>query len=140
MLIGEFCNRNVVVVTEAQSVTEAARIMRQHRVGDVVVTRGTDLRQVPVGILTDRDVATEIVADKVDPDSVTVKDTMSFELVTVSETDDMLQTVEMMRQRKIRRVPVVDEEGVLVGILTVDDVLDVIAEMLTDIAKLVTAR
>ena len=73
----------------------------------------------------------------VNPETIAVKDAMSFDLVTASENDGVVETITLFRERKIRRIPVVDNQGVLVGILTVDDVIDLLAELLTDIAKLV---
>ena len=72
MRIGDFCNREVVVIKEDSSVTEAASIMREYHVGDVVAVREQYGRRVPVGILTDRDIALGVVAEKIDPKSVSV--------------------------------------------------------------------
>jgi CBS domain-containing protein len=61
---------------------------------------------------------------------------MSFELVTAMENDDLFDTIKRMRDKGIRRLPVVDQGGLLIGILTVDDLIDLIAEQLTDLVKL----
>ncbi|MDH3638160.1 MAG: CBS domain-containing protein [Gammaproteobacteria bacterium] len=137
MQVGEVCNRNVVVIEGDQSVLAAARLMREYRVGDVVVVEERGGRNVPIGIFTDRDVAIEVLADEVDPKSIAVKDAMSYELVTVSIDDGIPETVKFMREKRVRRIPVVDKQGALAGILTIDDVLDLLAETLTDIAHLV---
>lgn len=137
MRVGEFCNREVVVIEEDNSITEAARVMREYHVGDVVIVKAQNGKQFPVGILTDRDVALEIVAKGITPDSIGVGDAMSFDLTTVNEDDDLMHVIEIMRDKGIRRVPVVDFDEALVGILTVDDVLDLLSEILIDIAHLV---
>ena len=137
MRVGEYCNREVVVVEEEKSVTEATAIMRQYHVGDVVICKAESGKQVPVGIITDRDVALEIVAKGIDPDSVRVGDAMSFDLTTVAEHDDLMQVIELMRDKGIRRVPVIDANEALVGILTVDDIVDLLSEVLVDLAHLV---
>ena len=137
MLVGEYCNREVVVVEEEKSVTEAAAIMRQYHVGDVVICKAKYGKQMPVGIITDRDIALEIVAKGTDPDSIRVGDAMSFELVTVTEHDDLMHVIELMRDKGIRRVPVIDADEALVGILTVDDIVDLLSEVLVDLAHLV---
>ena len=137
MLVGEYCNRAVVVVEEDKSVTEAAAIMRQYHVGDVVICKAQSGKQVPVGIITDRDVALEIVAKGIDPDSIRVGDAMSFDLTTVAERDDLMHVIELMRDQGIRRVPVIDADEALVGILTVDDIVDLLSEVLVDLAHLV---
>ena len=140
MRIGEFCNREVVVIKEDSSVTEAASIMREYHVGDVVAVREQYGRRVPVGILTDRDIALGVVAEKIDPKSVSVGDVMSFDLTTVAEDEDLMHAIEIMRENGIRRIPVVDADEVLIGILTVDDVLDLLGGVLIDLVHLVDGQ
>jgi CBS domain-containing protein len=137
MRVGEYCNREVVVVEEEKSVTEAAAVMRQYHVGDLVICKARYGKQIPVGIITDRDIALEIVAKGSDPESIRVGDAMSFDLTTVSEHDDLMHVIEVMRDKGIRRVPVIDADEALVGILTVDDIVDLLSEVLVDLAHLV---
>lgn len=137
MRVGEICNREVVVVVEDRSVKEAAAVMREFHVGDVVVVKEQHGRQMPVGILTDRDVILEVVAAGVDPVSVKVGDVMSFDLTTVPEDADLMHAIEVMRENGVRRIPVTYADGALVGILTVDDVLDLLSEVLIDLVHLV---
>jgi CBS domain-containing protein len=137
MRAGEYCNREVVVVDEERSITQAAEIMREYHVGDVVICKVKYGKQVPVGIFTDRDIALEIVAKGTDPESISVGDAMSFDLTTVTEDDDLMHVIEVMRDKGIRRVPVVDADEALVGILTVDDIVDLLSEVLIDLAHLV---
>lgn len=134
MRVGEICNRDVVVVYKDGSVQEAAQLMRTHHVGDLVVVEERYGQLTPVGILTDRDIVIEIVAKSVDLDAVTIKDIMSFELVTAKEDDDMLETIKLMRAKGVRRIPVVSDRGGLVGILAVDDLIDLLGEILADVA------
>jgi CBS domain-containing protein len=137
MRVGEYCNREVVVVEEDGSITETARIMREYHVGDVIIVRSQNGKQIPKGILTDRDIALEIVAKSADPEIVRAGDAMSYELTTVNEDDDLMHAIEIMRDKGIRRLPVVDLDETLVGILTVDDVLDLVSEVFIDIVHLV---
>jgi CBS domain-containing protein len=137
MHVGEFCNREVVVIEEESSITEAAVVMRENHVGDVVIVQTQYGKKVPVGILTDRDIALEIVALGADPEAVRVGDAMSFDLTTVNEDDDLLHVIEVMRDKGIRRVPVVDVDEALVGIMTVDDIIDLLSEVLIDLTHLV---
>jgi len=136
MRAGEFCNREVVVVDEERSITEAAQIMREYHVGDVVICKVKHGKQTPVGIFTDRDIALEIVARGTDPESISVGDAMSFDLTTVTEDDDLMYVIEVMRDKGIRRVPVIDADEALVGILAVDDIVDLLSEVLVDLAHL----
>lgn len=140
MRVGEFCNREVVIIDQESSVSDAAQVMRQYHVGDVIIVNEQYGKNMPTGILTDRDIALEIVAKGADPESVSVRDAMSFELVTVDEDDDLLRVIELMRDNGIRRVPVVDGDQALVGILTVDDILDVLSEVFVDIVHLVDSQ
>lgn len=140
MRVGEICNREVVVIDEDRTITEAATVLREYHVGDVIVAREFNGRQMPVGILTDRDIALGVVAGEVDPKSVSVGDAMSFELTTVTEDADLMHTIEIMREKGIRRIPVVDADEALVGILTVDDVLDLLSEILVDLTHLVDTQ
>ena len=137
MRVGEYCNREVVVIEQDDSITEAARVMREYHVGNVIIVRSENGKQIPLGILTDRDIALEIVAKSTDPESLRVGDAMSYELTTVSEDDDLMQLIEIMRDKGIRRVPVVDVDETLVGIITVDDLLDLLSEVFIDIVHLV---
>lgn len=137
MPVGELCNREVVVVQRDASVVEAASLMREYHVGDLVVVEDEGGRPRPVGILTDRDIVVELVAEKLSYDAVTVGDLMSNDLLTAAEGDDLFDTLRRMRDRGVRRVPVVDKGGVLLGILVVDDLLDLLAEQLDTIVALI---
>ena len=137
MQVGEYCNREVVIVDADSSVLEAARVMREYHVGDVVVVEEKYGKQSPVGIITDRDIVLEIVAEGSDPENIRVGEAMSFDLVKVSQDDDLMHAIETMRDESVRRVPVVDANDVLIGILSVDDVLDLFSEVLIDIVHLV---
>ncbi len=137
MFAGEICTRDVVFMTRDQAVPEAARLMRQHHVGDVVVVEEEEGRRIPVGILTDRDLVVELLAPGVSPDDVAVGDLMSRELLTLGEGQDLLYALEAMREKGVRRAPVTDIDGALVGLLTVDDIVGVIAEQLQDLSALV---
>ena len=136
MSAGEYCNRDVVVIGKEASISEAVNLLRNYHVGDVVVVEKVGGKNHPIGILTDRDIVVEILAKDVDVSSITVGDVMSLKLVTVTEQTSLLDTLESMRQHGIRRLPVVDGTGVLVGIITLDDLLELFAEQITKIASL----
>ena len=138
MSIKEYCNREVVIVEKTESIRKAVELMRSYHVGDVIVVEKRNGGTVPVGILTDRDIVIEILAEDVDLDKVSVGDVMSYELVTIDERIELMDAIKLMRSRGVRRAPVVDVEGSLVGIFTVDDVLALVAEQLVDIASLIS--
>jgi CBS domain-containing protein len=137
MAIGEICNREVVYVNRDVTVHAACKLMRHYHVGSLVVVDESEGKRVPVGILTDRDIVIEIDAMDLDPKVITAGDIMSPELATVAENHGVLETIEIMRFKGVRRMPIVDADGRLVGIVTIDDLLEVLAEELTDIARIV---
>jgi CBS-domain-containing membrane protein len=138
MSIGEICNREVVYVNREVTVQAACKLMRHYHVGSLVVVDEFDGKRVPVGVVTDRDAIVEVVAMDLDPAVITAGDIMPQELVTVPENHGVLETIEMMRFKGVRRMPVVDGEGRLAGIVTIDDLLEVLAEELTDIVSVVS--
>ena len=138
MPVGELCIRQVVVAPRKASVLEAAKLMRQYHVGDIVVTDDIDGRRVPVGIVTDRDIVLEVLAQELDATSLTVGDIMAGDLITVRENEGVFQTIQLMRAKGARRAPVVNGEGTLVGIVSVDDLVELLAEELGELAKLIS--
>lgn len=137
MPVGELCNREVVIIAPDASINQAVKLMRDRHVGDLVVVEQRGAEPVPVGMLTDRDIVVEVVAEDVDPQSVSVRDVMSISLVTVRERDDLVDVIGRMRSHGVRRVPVVNEQGGLEGILAVDDILELLAEQVNGLAGLV---
>ena len=137
MPIGDICNRNVVVIEKDSAVREAARLMRQFHVGALVVCNERDGGRVPVGLVTDRDIVIEVLGEEVEPDSVMVGDIMSANLLTARESDELWDILGRMRHAGVRRIPVVDERGSLQGLVTMDDVIELLADELAQLAKLV---
>jgi CBS domain-containing protein len=137
MSVGEICNRDVVIVQRDNTVMEVAQLMRQNQVSDVVVVDDLKNGRVPIGIVTDHDLVVEVMSQALESEVLSMGDIMVPEIVTVKETDDMLIAIEYMRAKGVRRLPVVNDKGGLVGILTMDDLLDVMAEDLLAFAKLV---
>jgi predicted transcriptional regulator len=138
MAIGEVCNREVVIAETGMAVPEAARLMRQYHVGTLVVVEEVEGRRRPLGMVTDRDIAIEVVAAAVDPDSLTVGDIMATELASVREDVGVFDTIRYMRSRGVRRVPVVDNGGWLIGIVTLDDLFELLAEELSEMADMIS--
>jgi len=138
MAIGDICTRDTVFTTKESSIAAAAGLMREHHVGDLVVVEEKAGRRIPVGILTDRDLVIEILAKGVDINSLTVGDLMIEDLVTARESDGLYETIQRMRAKGVRRVPVVDANNSLIGIVSVDDLLDLLADELSALARLVS--
>lgn len=138
MTIGDICNRDVVVAERETTAQAAAKLMRQHHVGSLVVIDRKEGRRVPVGVVTDRDLIMEIHALDLDASVIAVGDILGERLITVSESCSAMKTVQIMRMEGVRRVPVVDHEGSLVGIVTLDDMIGRLAKEFKEIADAVT--
>jgi CBS domain-containing protein len=104
-------------IAAGASVLDAARIMRERAIGDVIVLENNRL----CGILTDRDIVVRALAEGADPATTKVGDICSRELTTVAPTTSVAQAVHIMRSKAIRRLPVVEEEGRVVGIVSLGD-------------------
>lgn len=135
MPISEFCNREVVFATREMSLTEAAQLMRKHHVGALVVVDEADGKRVPVGMVTDRDIVIQVIAQSLDIAEFTVGDIMGPQLISVQEKEGVFEIIRLMRSKAIRRIPVVNQDGGLVGIVSADDILDLLAEEVAELAK-----
>jgi predicted transcriptional regulator len=134
--IGEYCNRELVTATRNMSIPEAAQLMRQQHVGDLVIVNEADGKRIPVGIVTDRDMVVEIIAKSLDLNDFCVGDIMSSQLVSVRNSQTVLDTIRLMHTKGVRRIPVVNLEGELEGIITADDILGMLAEEMAELAKI----
>jgi len=135
MKIKEICSRMLAVVEPHTDLRTAARLMREHHVGSLIVVEKTDGDMRPVGIITDRDIVIAVLAaEDVRPEIVTAGDVMGGELAFVREDDGMFEAIEAMSDKGARRMPVVDAKGRLVGIVTLDDLLRVLASELSGLA------
>ncbi len=137
MSIAEFCNRDVVCTTRNTTVLEAASLMRRHHVGDIVIVDEDDDRRWPIGIVTDRDIVVEVVAAGLDPRLVKLADLMLEPLTILEQHAGVAQTIHTMAQKGVRRMPVVDAQGALFGIVTLDDLLAYLAPLFADLGELV---
>lgn len=134
MDVGEICNREVVCVYRDTRLVEAARLMRERHIGSLIVVVDRLSERVPVGILTDRDIAVAVIAKELDARALTVGEVVGEELHTLREHDSISDALRLMRERGVRRVPVLSRSGALAGILTMDDLLGLIAEEFGDLA------
>ncbi len=134
MTIGQICNRDTVIVRKDDSIAAAAQLMREFHVGSVVVVEEAEGAK-PIGILTDRDLVVEVLAAELGPETVSVGDIMSYELATAQEDDDLWSTLQRMRAKGVRRMPVVNRLGALVGIVSSDDLLEFLVGELGQLVK-----
>jgi predicted transcriptional regulator len=135
MTIGEICSREVVFVARSESCAQAARLMREHHVGSLVVVQDIG-RRVPVGMLTDRDLAVGVMALGLDPEKTIVEAVMRPDVVLVREYEGIGRAIALMRSQGVRRLPVVDEAGTLAGMLAADDLIELFAEEMSGLAAM----
>jgi len=138
MQVGEICTREVVCANAETTVAAAAKLMRQYHIGDVIVTREENGRRIPLGIVTDRDIVLGVVAPELSPVALTIGDIMGQELITAGEMEDVFDAVQRMRNKGVRRMPIVQDDGSLVGIVSIDDVIEVLAEEMNQLARLIS--
>jgi CBS domain-containing protein len=117
------CARDIMTpsphtIQSSESVKGAAQVMRKSDIGDVIVVEGKRI----VGILTDRDIVVRALAEGLDPEATPVSEICSRELTTIRPTDSVGSVVRVMREKAIRRLPVVEETGEVVGIVSIGDV------------------
>ena len=136
MRIGEICTREVVFCEPETSVAEIARLMRNHHVGDLIVAEKGRAGLEPIGLVTDRDLVVKVLAEGVAPATLMAADLMTRRVITAAESTDVHDAIAQMRSEGIRRLPVVDGSGALIGVVSADDVTELLAEELTDLARI----
>ncbi len=118
--VGEIMTRNPVTLPKSASVREAAQVMRDRSIGDVLVVEDRESQQI-AGIVTDRDIVVRAVAEGHDPDTVSLADVQSAVLVTVTEDTPIQKATDLMVKRSVRRLPVVRDKRP-VGVVAMGDV------------------
>ena len=136
MMVGTHCTRDVVIGQRTETLSEAARRMRDRHVGDLVIVDNLEER-TPVGMLTDRDIVVGPVAQAAEHfGELTVGDVMTSPAITVRETDSLDSALTTMQRHGVRRMPVVTQTGSLAGLLAVDDVIGHVTEQLAKLVSL----
>lgn len=136
--VGEICSRTVAFATEDMSLKEAANLMRSAHIGSLVVVREVPAGKMVAGMLTDRDIAIVAVARDFDPQTLRVGEIMTENVVTADPGDSIYDALASMRKTGIRRLPVVSKEGALEGIVSMDDILEIVAEELQMLVQAMT--
>jgi len=126
------CREQVVAVSPDTPVVDVARIMKEKNVGSVIVVSG-DRR--PLGILTDRDLVIRVLAREKNPQAVRTEEVMTRDVITFPDSMGIYEAIQKMTDKGIRRMPVVDGAGILIGIVTMDDMIHMLGEEMALIAK-----
>lgn len=140
--VSDFMTSEVKVVTENETMRQASKLMYQHNIGSIIIVKNDDgkssdttKKKIPVGILTERDIARMIgFSAKFYPDTP-VSEVMNKPLITVSPNTPVKDAVALMEQRDIRRLPVVDDEQQMIGIITAKDILKVVMNIFKGTTK-----
>jgi CBS domain-containing protein len=134
MSVGRICIREVDIIAETEPALTAARRMNERNVGTLVVVDGETR---PVGIVSDRDLVLRVLAAGKDAAKTAVSDAMTPAPKVITESTPIEDALKLMRAGKFRRVPIVDSKGALVGLLSLDDILDLLAEEFVEIGQLI---
>ena len=133
MNVSEHCCRGVVSIPDTADVVTAARVMRDQHVGLLAVFHQGDVTRRLTGVLTDRDIVMQVTAADRDPHVVRVQDVMTRQPILAYENDELRDVLQVMRLAGIRQVPVVDVRGTAVAVIALDDALELISGLLSDI-------
>lgn len=137
MNVGEVCSREVYIVRPHEPLLQAVHEMRSRNVGCVVVVEERGARVVPVGVLTDRDIVRALPEKAQVLETAPVGECMTGDPLVLGEDESIVDAMTRLRRRGVRRAPVVAPNGDLVGIVSTDDLLGIVAEQLSSLARLV---
>lgn len=132
MSLVHLMTKEITSLPETATALDAAKYMTDMNVGSVIIT---DEKNKPVGIITDRDITTKIVATEKDPKTVKLKDIMCSPVVTIHVGKDLIDATKLMGEYWVRRLPVVNDEGKVAGVLSLDDVLIFLSQEIQNIAN-----
>ena len=135
--VGHIASRVVVVAQRETPILRVAQLMRENHIGAVIIIEDEPPLHRPIGIITDRDLVIEVLALELDYRAFTAGDIMTANPATVCETDAVFDAFEQMQRSAVRRLPVVDATGRLVGIVAFDDLVELLAQEMGELAKTV---
>ena len=138
MSLESLCRREIVCVDVNTTVLQATEMMEEMNVGCVIVIQNDR----PVGIVTDRDVVLRVVNKRLDAAKCVVGDIMSLEVVTLKQNTGLYDALEQIKESgsRVRRFPIVDENGAIKGIITLDDVIDLLGKEMSDVAAIIESE
>jgi len=131
MSLGTLMSKEITSLPITATVDCAAKFMTDMNVGSVIVMKG----DTPVGVLTDRDIVTKVLAQDKEPKATKIKDIMVSPAVTISEDKGIFDATKLLSSHRIRRLPVVDAKGKLVGVIALDDLLIVLGQEMQNISS-----
>lgn len=137
MKIGNICRTEFVSVKRSATIKEVAELMEEKNVGSVIINGS----EIMFGIITDRDILIRVFNAGLDPVKTTVDDVMTENfVVTLSEDMGILEALERVKESGVRRFPVVNNKGRLIGIVTLDDIIKLLGKEMADIASIIEGQ
>ena len=133
MGLGNLVHRKVVTVNQGTTVKEVVRLMEEKNVGSVVVVGGGEV----VGIVTDRDILLRVVNKGLNPERSSVDEGMTKGIVVLRDEMGLFDALEKVKEKGVRRFPVVDARGNLKGIMTLDDIIYILGKEMADVANII---
>ena len=134
MSLGNLCRKDVVTVKSGTSIADVAKLMEEKNIGSVVI----DGEGERFGIVTDRDILLRVLSKNLDPNTAPVDDIMTWKHVLILREDmELFEALEQVKKSAVRRFPVLDADGNLVGIITLDDIITVLSKELADVARII---
>ncbi|HET7874393.1 MAG TPA: CBS domain-containing protein [Methylomirabilota bacterium] len=135
-MLGKICTKPVVTAPATMTVAEVARLMRAKNVGAVVVANAGR----PIGMLTDRDIAVDVVASGKDPSETRVGQVMRKKVTVIREDQGVFDAARVFAKTGVRRLPVVDKGGKMVGIVAMDDLMMLLGNEMGYVAGALSAE
>ena len=136
MPIQDLARDDVIRAEPETPIAELAQQMRDENVGSVVITNG----ETPVGIATDRDLTVRTIAEETDPSEQTAEDVMSADLCSVDPDAGFYEAAQAMSENGVRRLPICNDSDELVGIITADDLTELLADESEQLAEVIRAQ
>ena len=127
--------KKVVTILEQEGVGDAARLMRENHVGDIIVVEEHNHKMIPIGMVTDRDIVMATLAVGASPDPFTVGDVMTTNLVTVRENETLNHVIDLMKVHGIKRLPIIGKNQELLGIIAVEDIMSFLSSELSALSE-----
>ena len=139
MAIKSICKTNVTTIKKGATLKEASYLMQKNHVGSLVVTDSFNGQKIPIGIITDRDIALSL-GSSTKSQKLIVENLMLNQIIAVKTSTGIFETVKLMQENGVKRLPVIDEDGVLFGIVSSDDLLNLFGEEISRLSKITKAQ